>query len=330
VSGPSHRQDALGPLESKHALSSFASSTPATDGKLVFVSFLEVDYDFDGNQKWLVKPGNFISAHGYCASPVLFENLVIVNGDHDGDSYLVALDKQTGKTVWKLDREHKIRRFATPLIREIDGRTQMVLSGSKHILSVSPRNGSQHWVVQGPKEQFVASIRTEVGFRLVQYIVPLTVAGDDEVQASYSPDFNETISKKAILWPQVRARQDAERVCLVSVERHTGWFHDLFFPGYHWADTEGKWLVPGMTYHDGMGSYVLENPRLVAAFELLQRQETAPGRWGLGGTKLPFGDELQGRFPLVGRFLDKEGQPAVSRQAPNRVAGALKGAFDET
>src|SRR4029079_11367741 len=176
-----------GPLESKHALNSFASSTPATDGKLIFVSFLEAEdrtipapnvgtprnitpgkmvvaaYDLDGNQKWLVKPGPFISAHGYCASPVLFENLVIVNGDHDGDSYLVALDKQTGKTAWKLDREHKIRRFATPLIREIDGRTQMVLSGSKHILSVSPRNGSQHWVVQGPKEQFVASIRTEVG-----------------------------------------------------------------------------------------------------------------------------------------------------------------------
>ena len=171
-----------GPLESKHALNSFASSTPATDGKLVFVSFLEVDgslipapnvgtprnitpgkmvvaaYDLDGNQKWLVKPGNFISAHGYCASPVLFENLVVVNGDHDGDSYLVALDKQTGKTVWKIDREHKIRSYVTPLIREIDGRTQMILSGSKHILSVNPRDGSQHWVVQGPTEQFVASM----------------------------------------------------------------------------------------------------------------------------------------------------------------------------
>ena len=171
-----------GPLESKHALNSFASSTPATDGKLVFVSFLEVDgslipapnvgtprnitpgkmvvaaYDFDGNQKWLVKPGDFISAHGYCASPVLFENLVIVNGDHDGDSYLVALDKVTGKTAWKLDRQHKIRSYVTPLIREIDGRTQMVLSGSKHILSVNPRDGSKHWVVQGPTEQFVASM----------------------------------------------------------------------------------------------------------------------------------------------------------------------------
>src|SRR5678810_184786 len=94
------------------------------------------------------------------------------------------------------------------------------------------------------------------------------------------------------------------------------------------ADTEGKWLVPGMTYHDGMGSYVLDNARLVAAFELLQRQETAPGRWGLGGTKLPLGVELQGRFPLVGRFLDEEGQPAVSQQPPNRVVGVLEGTFE--
>jgi hypothetical protein len=171
-------------------------------------------------------------------------------------------------------------------------------------------------------------IRAEIGFRLVQYVVPLTVVGGDDERASYSPDFNEAISEKAILWPQVRARRDAESVCLVSVERQAGWFYDLCFPGYHWADTEGKWLVPGMTYHDGMGSYVLDNPRLVTAFELLQRQETGLGRWGLGGTKLPFGDELQGRFPLMGRFLDKEGQSAVSQQAPNRVARVLEGAFD--
>ena len=59
---------------------------------------------------------------------------------------------------------------------------------------------------------------------------------------------------------------DAEQVCLVSVERKTGWLHELWFPGHLWADTEGKWLVPGLTYHDGMGSYQLDNPRLIAAF----------------------------------------------------------------
>ncbi len=170
------------PLESKHALNSFASSTPATDGSLIFVSFLEVDghtipapnvgtprpitpgrmvvaaYDFHGNQKWLVKPGEFISAHGYCSSPVLYKDLVIVNGDHDGDSYVVALDKLTGETVWRVARDHKTRSYVTPIIRQIDGRTQMVFSGSKCIVSLDPNSGSPHWTIDGPTEQFVASM----------------------------------------------------------------------------------------------------------------------------------------------------------------------------
>ena len=153
-----------------------------TDGKIVVVSFLEVDgstvpatnvgrarpvtpgtmvvaaYDLDGNQKWLVKPGGFVSVHGYCSCPVLFEDLVIVNGDHDGDSYIVALDRATGKTVWKVERDHKTRSYVTPIIREIAGRTQMVVSGSKSICSYNPRDGSRYWKVNGPTEQFVASM----------------------------------------------------------------------------------------------------------------------------------------------------------------------------
>ena len=132
------------PLEKKHRLNSHASSTPATDGKFVYVTFLDRDamlvaaYDFDGRQQWLVRPGAFHSVHGYCSSPVLFENLVIVNGDHDGDAYLVALDKATGKTVWKTPRENKTRSYCAPLIRQIDGRWQMVLSGSKCVASFDP------------------------------------------------------------------------------------------------------------------------------------------------------------------------------------------------
>jgi outer membrane protein assembly factor BamB len=170
------------PLETKHALNSFASSTPATDGKLVYVSFLEVDgrtipapnvstprpitpgqmvvaaYDFAGNRQWLARPGEFISAHGYCSSPVLYKNLVIVNGDHDGDSYIVALDKRSGATVWKAPRDHKTRSYVTPIIREINGRTQMVFSGDKSIVSLDPNDGSRHWKIDGPTEQFVASM----------------------------------------------------------------------------------------------------------------------------------------------------------------------------
>ena len=100
----------------------------------------------------------FPSMHGYCSSPVLFENLVIVNGDHDGDAYLVALDRQTGKTVWKTPRENKTRSYSTPIIRQIDGRTQMILSGSKSVASYDPRTGKRHWIIDGPTEQFVASV----------------------------------------------------------------------------------------------------------------------------------------------------------------------------
>jgi outer membrane protein assembly factor BamB len=170
------------PLETLHKLNSRASGTPVTDGKLVYVTFLEVDgslvpapnvgdtrditpgtmvvaaYDFDGNQKWIVRPGPFISAHGYCSCPVLFENLVIVNGDHDGDSYIVALDRQTGETVWKTPREHRTRSYVTPIIRTFAGRTQLIVSGSKCIVSLDPRTGKNLWTVDGPTEQFVASM----------------------------------------------------------------------------------------------------------------------------------------------------------------------------
>jgi len=170
------------PLETKHALNSFASSTPATDGDSIYVSFLEVDghtipapnvsnvrpvtpgkmvvaaYDFSGKQRWLVRAGDFISAHGYCASPVLFEDLVILNGDHDGDGYIVALKKSTGEKVWSSPREHKTRSYVTPIIRDVAGRTQLVFSGSKSVVSLNPRDGSTHWSIQGPTEQYVASM----------------------------------------------------------------------------------------------------------------------------------------------------------------------------
>jgi outer membrane protein assembly factor BamB len=162
------------PLEKKHLLNSFASGTPVTDGECVYVAYLEADfagdtqatpgnivvaaYRLDGQQAWLVRPGRFASIHGFCTSPILFEDLLIINGDHDGDSFIYGLDKRTGATVWKTPREHKTRSYCTPIIRELDGRTQMVFSGSMCVVSLDPRDGSQHWIIDGPTEQFVASL----------------------------------------------------------------------------------------------------------------------------------------------------------------------------
>lgn len=170
-------------------------------------------------------------------------------------------------------------------------------------------------------------IRSLIGDRLVHWIIPWDVAGVDDGRAAYTPEFNEAISEKTVLWPQVRARWDAERACLVSTERETGWFHDLRFPGYLWADTEGLWQPPGMKFHDGMSSYEIRDARLIAAFEALQRREPRAVRWGLGETSSPFGRELQSRFPLVGRVVDERGHPAVSQLKPDDVAAAFEGVF---
>ena len=152
------------PLEKLHTLNSHASSTPATDGEKVYVSFLDRDkmfvaaYDFDGNEVWSVRPGVFSSRHGYCSSPVLWKDKVLVNGDHDGPAYLTALQRDTGKTIWKTPRPNRTRSYCAPIVRHIDGRNQMILSGSLCVASYDPDTGKQHWIIDGPTEQYVASL----------------------------------------------------------------------------------------------------------------------------------------------------------------------------
>ena len=174
------------PPEGIHKLNSLASSTPATDGTHVFTAFLDNTpteatrkanegrvipkgevpkgtvvisaHDFSGKQVWQVRPGLFSSKHGFCSSPLVFEDKVIVNCDHDGDGYIVALAKADGKELWRIERPNNTRSYCVPLIREIGGRTQMVLSGTMCVTSYDPRTGKLLWIIDGPTEQFVASL----------------------------------------------------------------------------------------------------------------------------------------------------------------------------
>lgn len=192
------------PLEEKHTLNSFASSTPATDGELVYVAFLDkaemlvAAYDYAGELRWSARPGAFASKHGFCSCPVLFENLVIVNGDHDGDSYLVALDRATGKTVWKVPREHKTRSYVTPIIRQYGGRTQLILSGSKSVTSYDPRTGGLYWYIDGPTEQFVASIVDAHG------LLFMTCGFPDKHMLAIRPDGEGNVTDSHIVWRESR------------------------------------------------------------------------------------------------------------------------------
>ncbi|MDH4238021.1 MAG: PQQ-binding-like beta-propeller repeat protein [Phycisphaerae bacterium] len=192
------------PLERKHSLNSYATSTPVTDGEKVYVSFLDRDkmfvaaYDFEGNKVWEVRPGVFSSMHGYCSSPVLWKDKVIVNGDHDGPAYIVALDRATGKTIWKTPRPNMTRSYCAPVIYHIDGRNQMILSGSKCVASYDPDTGKQHWIIDGPTEQFVASLvyNGELLF--------MTSGFPDLFMQGIRPDGSGNVTDTHIVWQKDR------------------------------------------------------------------------------------------------------------------------------
>lgn len=151
------------PMERTHRENSHASSTPACDGERVFCSFLDgkdvvvAAYDLAGKQVWLKRPGAFSSVHGFCSTPILYKDKVIVNCDHDGDGYIVALSRTNGRELWRIDRPNKTRSYCAPLLREAAGKMQMVLSGTKCVASYNPDNGLLIWIIDGPTDQFVAS-----------------------------------------------------------------------------------------------------------------------------------------------------------------------------
>ncbi|MDH3582903.1 MAG: PQQ-binding-like beta-propeller repeat protein [Phycisphaerae bacterium] len=188
------------PRERIHRLNSYASSTPATDGRHVFVSFLDekqmfiAAYDFDGKQVWGRQPGVFSSVHGYCASPILWKDTLIINGDHDGKAYIVSLHKDSGKTAWKTMRPNRIRSYCTPLLRRIDGRNQMILSGSRSVASYDPDTGRQHWVIDGPTDQFVASLVYNGD------LLFMTAGFPERHMMAIRPDGHGNVTKTHVAW----------------------------------------------------------------------------------------------------------------------------------
>lgn len=150
-------------FEAKHNDNSYASGTPATDGSLVYVSLLDgadvvvAAYDFSGKQSWIQRPGTFSSPLGYSCSPVLFEDKVIINGNSKGDSFVAALSRTDGHTIWKIKQDKPANSFSTPIFRQMAGKMQMIFCGNKEISSYNPRDGSRYWFVSGPSEEFCSS-----------------------------------------------------------------------------------------------------------------------------------------------------------------------------
>jgi len=191
-------------LEKKHNENSWASSTPATDGERIYITFLDKPrlriycYDFNGNLLWEKTPGEFHSVHGFCSPPMLYKDLVIVNGDQDApkgqSAFIVALDKKTGAERWRIDRPNKLRSYCPPIVIDAAGKKQLVLTGSKCVTSYDPDTGKPNWIIDGPTEQFVSSMVLHQGVLLMTAGFPVNWV------MAIDPSGQGNVTKTHVLW----------------------------------------------------------------------------------------------------------------------------------
>lgn len=150
------------PFDNRHRKSSYAASTPATDGKLVYAFFGTEGlyaYDFNGKLAWKAQLGKLATVGmGTGTSPILYENLVIVQCDEDNgeSSFIVALDKKTGKEAWRTPRKVQVS-WSTPLLVRTSTRSELITSGTEFIISYDPATGKELWRHKGVESNAIPS-----------------------------------------------------------------------------------------------------------------------------------------------------------------------------
>jgi outer membrane protein assembly factor BamB len=149
------------PHEAGHFTGSLASNSPITDGERLFAFFGSRGlycFDFDGKLQWQSSFGQMQTkhAHGEGSTPALHGDTVVVNWDHEGRSFVTALDKRTGRERWKVDRDEATS-WASPIVVEHGGKPQVIISGTKRTRGYDLESGRVLWECGGLSSNIVAS-----------------------------------------------------------------------------------------------------------------------------------------------------------------------------
>ena len=149
------------PHEGGHETGSLASNSPVTDGERLYAFFGSRGLyclDLNGDVKWQKDLGRMqtLHAHGEGSSPVVNGDTLIVCWDHEGESFLYAFDKRTGKERWKVPRDEKTS-WSTPLVVEDEGKPQVVVSATKRVRGYDAETGALLWECAGLSDNVVST-----------------------------------------------------------------------------------------------------------------------------------------------------------------------------
>jgi outer membrane protein assembly factor BamB len=140
-------------IERYQKVNSPASPSAATDGTNVFVFFADygiISYTKDGDERWSTPVGPFNNVNGHGSSPIVFGDLVILVCDQDAGSFLLALDKKTGRERWRVDRSEVTRSYVTPVIfTPKNGPAELIVPGAYQVTSYNAVTGEKLWWVRG-------------------------------------------------------------------------------------------------------------------------------------------------------------------------------------
>ena len=159
-------------LSQRHARNSHATPTPVTDGQRVYAVFPNgwfVALDFAGNIVWKNEDLDFYSHHGFGSSPIIYRDLLItpVNPSSTEEpvrlgwqipwdkSYLLALDRDTGKERWRGMRESSRISHSTPVVIQVDGKDQILSAAGDVVQGFEPATGKLLWTVKNSGEPAV-------------------------------------------------------------------------------------------------------------------------------------------------------------------------------
>ncbi len=210
------------PHEGTHADGSWASASAATDGDVLIAHFGSQGlyaYDLAGVLLWSKDLGDMTTRHsfGEGSSPTLAGNTLVVNWDHEGESFIVALDKNDGRELWRRERD-EVTSWATPLVVEHDGRLQVVVSATGRVRSYDLATGDVVWEAGGQTVNVIPSpvhrdglVYAMSGFR-GSTLQAIRLAGAQ----------GDVTDSEAVVWSHERAQSGCRTGFVATAERHGG------------------------------------------------------------------------------------------------------------